>query len=82
MARQETSSSLAQGETWQAQTAEYLRGITKWLVYLHNFLIHFLHPKVSLHSVGGEGENDTKPREQAKVRAAACKYMTGKLILS
>lgn len=71
-ARQETSSSLAQGEIWQAQTAEYLRGITKWLVYSHNFLIHFLHPKVSLHSVGGgERENDTKPREQAKVRAAA-----------
>lgn len=53
MARQENASSPAQGEIWHAQTPEYLRGIINWLVCLHNFLTHFLHPKVSLHCVGG-----------------------------
>lgn len=65
MARQETSS-LAQGEIWQAQAAEYLRGIAKWLVYLHNFLIHFLHPKVSLHSVAGGEKMTPNPESKPK----------------
>lgn len=54
MARQENSSSPAQGEIWQAKTPEYLRGITNWRVYLHDFFTHFLYPKASLHCAWGE----------------------------
>lgn len=70
MARQENSSSPAQGEIWQAETPEYLRDIINWLVYLHNFFTHFLHPITSLHCLWGERIWD-QSRERAKVRAAA-----------